>query len=82
MSPEYALFTSFLAAFLGTIVISFWAEKIGKEASCLGIIISAVITFAASYLFLVYAPDSLLVPVYMIAIGIVVFSLIVKMIKG
>ena len=73
---------SFVGAVGMVIVVPFWANKLGIESSCGGIILTGIVSFVVNYLFLTLAPEALLVPVSLIYVGFILVSIVVNMITG
>lgn len=63
MELKYALFLAFAAAGLGARCILYWAGRLKLFPSLLGMLIVGIVLFGASVLFLLFAPEALLVPV-------------------
>ena len=82
MSPGYALFFGFIGGYLGMLVISYWARKLGKVLSGKGTLLTGLFSFLAAFLFLLLAPESLLIPVALIFLGILMLTLIIFWISG
>lgn len=76
------LFYGLLCAYLGVLVVSFWANKLGNGLSGKGMLITGLFSFSASCLLQLFAPDTILAPVLYISLGIVVLTLITLWISG
>jgi hypothetical protein len=81
MSLTHALFFTAIAAFVLTIVISFWINKLGGFLSLLGYFLVFLALAVAVFLFICFAPDKLLTIAWCIGLGIVVLTLIIHLIS-
>lgn len=78
----YTLFFAFSAAFFAVLVISYWANKLGGGLSCMGMVLTGLISFVAAVLFLLLAPENWHTPAMLVGVGIIAITLIVLLITG
>ena len=76
MTFGQALLFSLMGGYFTVLVVSFWTNKLGEGISGKGILITGLLSFFATYLFLVFAPEKLFTPAALIFVGIVTVTLI------
>ena len=81
MRIDHAIFSAFVAAFVITLVINFWINKLGGAISCLGSIVIFLFSAVAVLLFLMFAPDNLFTIAAITGLAIVVLTLIIHLIS-
>ena len=81
MTLTHALFTAAVVGFALTLALIYWVNKLGNGLSLLGILLVFLISAAAVFLFITYAPDSIFPIAYYTGIGFVVLTLIISQIS-
>lgn len=81
MSTGYAIFFSFIAAYIIVLVANFWIDRLGGGLGCLGLVIMFLFTAAAILLFALFAPENIQLIALYIGIGIVVLTLIINLLS-
>lgn len=81
MTLTHALFTAAVIGFALMLAITYWVNKLGNGLSLFGILVVFLISAAAVFLFITYAPDSISPVAYYLCIGFVVLTLIVSQIS-
>jgi hypothetical protein len=74
----FALLFSFCTVF----VVYFWSEQFGCGFDGIGLIIIGLLSFAASILFQLFAPEEWKFPVLCVAMGILMITLLVNIITS
>lgn len=82
MELKFVLLFSFMAGFLGLLVIPFWASKFGKGLTGKGILLSGLFSFIGTFLILPILPEEGLAVFGCIGLGIVLITVIIHQIFG
>lgn len=81
MNLGHTLFLAFIAAWAIMLLIGFWVDKLGGHISLLGYFLIYLASFAAAFLFILFASAELLTTVTIIGIALIVLTLIINLIS-